>query len=337
MTSRQPKRASPRKLVTISVAAFNEAQAIPALIARLEKVTADLPAYDFELLFVDDGSSDETWACLAEAARKDPRIRVIRLSRNFGFQRALLTNYLNARGDAAIQLDADLQDPPEMIGEFLRLWEAGYSVVYGIRDKRTDSLLMTWLRNSFYRIIDRLSDITLPPGAGDFRLIDRKIIEYLRQHTDRSPYVRGMVAAAGYQQVGIHYDRSPRVAGRSKIGPGKALGIAIDGICSHSTRPLRLITYFGIATSAVTALMAVFYIFYHFAIAETQSPGFTTLVLLLLLSLGVNASALGILGEYLGRIYNNVRGEPISVVQEEFSGEPEAPKADKNPCGSQAR
>jgi glycosyltransferase involved in cell wall biosynthesis len=189
-----------RKLLSICVPVFNEQDNIVPLYERVCSVMGEIAdRYDFELVFTDNHSIDRTFEELAALARKDPRVRVIRFSRNFGFQKSILTNYLNARGDAAIQIDCDLQDPPEMILEFIRLWEQGYKVVYGVRRKRPgDSKVLQQSRKMFYRLIDMLSEEHLPHDAGDFRLIDRVILDYLGTIQDQQPYIRGIIATLGY-------------------------------------------------------------------------------------------------------------------------------------------
>ena len=304
-----------RRLITICIPVYNEELNLGPLLVRLRALAENRADYDFEFLFIDDASEDGTFARLAEEVEHDRRVRVLRLSRNFGFQRVVLTGYLNARGDAAVQIDADLQDPPELISEFITKWEQGYKVVFGIRRRRKENIALHSLRRLAYRIIAYLSDVSLPLDAGDFRLIDRVIIEHLHGYQDRSPYLRGIIATLGYPQIGIPYDRGRRAAGSSKFGIAKLLALAIDGVCSQSTKPLHYITLFGIGMSLAALIGAVVY-FGQYLIFSGEAPrGFTTLVLLLLISLGINSACLGILGEYIGRIYNNVRGEPIFIIE----------------------
>jgi polyisoprenyl-phosphate glycosyltransferase len=305
-----------RPLVTISVPVYNEEQSIPALLARLRAVAASVESsYRFEFLFTDNASEDGSFAMLATEARKDPRIRVLRFSRNFGFQRSILTNYLNARGVVAIQLDADLQDPPELIVEFLKLWREGYKVVYGIRQKREEGAVKEASRKLFYRFLDHISDLSLPRDAGDFRLIDRVIIDHLRDVTDRNPYLRGIIASLGYPQIGVPYVREGRSAGRSKFNLQRLVKLGMDGVTSQSTRPLQYITYFGFALCGVIAVLSLVYLVQGLTMGMSPTPGFTTLVLLSLFSIGMNALFLGILGEYVARIFDNVRGHPFTIIE----------------------
>jgi len=303
-----------RPLITISVPVLNEEGNIDNLLARLDKVTGDNPKYDFEFLFTDNASTDNTFAMLAEKAAGDRRIRVLRFSRNFGFQRSILTNFLNAKGQAAIEVDADLQDPPELITEFLAKWEQGYKVVYGIRRRRIENPALKLARKLHYRLIQSLSEAPVPLDAGDFRLIDRVIIEALRQQADRAPYIRGIIAAMGYPQIGIPYDRATRKAGRTKFNFAALARISIDGICSQSTLPIQYITTFGFFTSLCSAVLIIFYLFYYLAYDGAIARGFTTLVLLILVSLSLQTLFIGVIGEYVGRIFNNVRGGPLTII-----------------------
>ena len=304
------------KLITISIPVFNEAGNIGPLLNRLRAVAASNPEYRFEFLFTDNASGDDTFERLAEEVRRDDRVRVLRFTRNFGFQASILANYLNARGAAAIQIDADLQDPPELIPEFLAAWENGYRVVYGIRRARPENPLVTGARKLYYRLLHRLSDAQVPIDAGDFRLIDRAIIEHLRAVKDNSPYLRGIIAQLGYPQIGIPYDRAGRTAGNSKFGLASLLRLGIDGICSQSSRPLEFITLFGFLLSFLSVVAAMFYFAWFLLAARVPSPGFTTLVILVLLSIGVNAAFVGLLGEYIGRIFRNTREIPGPIIQQ---------------------
>src|SRR4051794_7490218 len=303
-----------RPLITISIPVFNEEGNIDSLIERLQAVTAQNPRYAFEFLVTDNASTDDTFARLAEKADAEPRLRVLRFSRNFGFQRSILTNLLHASGAAAIQIDADLQDPPELITQFLERWERGYKVVYGIRRKRNENVLLQGARKLHYRLINGLSEVPVPLDAGDFRLIDRDVIEHLRTYEDRAPYLRGIIASIGYAQIGIAYERSDRTAGRSKFNFFKLLALSIDGICSQSTKPLQFITIFGFVVSLATAILILIYLAAYLTGDSQEAQGFTTLVLLTLTSIGLNAAFIGLLGEYVGRIYSTARRGPTAIV-----------------------
>ena len=295
---------------------LNEADNIGPLLERLRAVADTHRRYDFEFLFTDNASTDATFERLAQEARTDNRIRVIRFTRNFGFQASILTNYLNARGDAAIQIDADLQDPPELFGEFLAAWEQGYKVVYGIRKSRPENPLLRATRKLFYRVLASLSSVDLPVDAGDFRLIDRVVIEDLRQVRDDAPYIRGTIAQLGYQQIGIPYDREQRRRGSSKFHLLALIRFAVDGVCGQSTKPLELITLLGTIFSIFSLLGALFYFAWYFFVMRKPPAGFTTLVILILLSTSVQTAFIGLLGEYIGRIFRNTRHIPSPIIDQ---------------------
>ena len=315
-----------RKLISLVVPVFNEEENLEPLYAAVTQAIAPLQErYDFELLFTDNHSSDRSFEILAGLAGRDPRVRALRFSRNFGFQKSVLTGFLNARGDAAIQLDCDLQDPPELIPEFLARWEQGYQVVFGIRKNRQEGWLNTAVRKIFYRLIDALSEDHLPHDAGDFRLVDRCVLEGLRRIDDQQPYVRGTIAAMGFNQVGVEYTRGARQRGQSKFSFMALLGLALDGILNHSIVPLRLSTYVGLMISVLTFLGVLVYGVGRFVFGQKWPPGFATTTVLILFSLSLNALFLGIIGEYLGRIYQQVKKRPLTIVEREIGGAAQAP------------
>ena len=249
-----------RPLITICVPVLNEEGNIDRLIHRLREVAGQNNSYEFEFLFTDNASTDSTFAKLADWITREPRLRAFRFSRNFGFQRSILTNLLNARGAAAIQIDADLQDPPELIPAFLEYWRKGYKVVYGIRRGRQENPLLLIARKLHYRMISMLSETEVPFDSGDFRLVDRVIIDHLRDYSDRAPYLRGLIASLGYPQIGIPYDRSIRATGTSKFNFFSLLTLSLDGVCSQSVKPLQFITMFGFGLSLVSAMLVVLYL-----------------------------------------------------------------------------
>ncbi len=306
-----------RKLISICVPVLNEAANIQPFYDRVSAVIGGLSErYDFEFVFTDNHSSDRTFEILTELAQRDRRIRAIRFSRNFGFQRSILTNYRHARGVAAIQLDCDLQDPPEMIVDFLRHWEQGYQVVYGVRRRRPKEAL--WLRLSrraFYRLIDLLSEERLPHDAGDFRLVGDKILEYLRRYNAPQPYLRGTISTLGFRQIGIAYDRSPRSLGKSKFNLFSLLELAVDGLCNHSIVPLRLASLLGLVLFFLAVLGAIYYAIGRFSFAASWPVGLASSSILTLFSIGMNALFLGIIGEYVGRIFKAVKMAPVAVIE----------------------
>ena len=312
---------SGRRLITICVPVFNEELNIEPLHAALLPIMDQLSdRYDFELLFTDNHSTDHTFEALERLAARDVRVRAIRFSRNFGFQRSIATGYANARGDAAIQIDCDLQDPPALVVEFVRKWEQGYKVVYGVRSSRKESWWMNFVRKMFYRIIDSLSEDELPLDAGDFRLLDRCVLDELQKFEDNQPYLRGTIAALGFDQIGIPYDRAERQRGASKFSFSELIGLALDGILNHSVVPLRIATYLGLAISVLTFAGILAYGIGRLFFGTNWPPGFTTIIILILGSLSLNALFLGIIGEYLGRIYRQVKRRPLTVTEREING-----------------
>ncbi|MEW6279167.1 MAG: glycosyltransferase family 2 protein [Candidatus Eremiobacterota bacterium] len=303
------------RLLSIVVPVYNEEDNVHRLYEALLPVMRGLQErYRFELIFTDNHSTDRTFPILRSLAESDPRVRVFRFSRNFGFQKSIFTGYLKARGDAVIQVDCDLQDPPSLIPEFVEKWEQGFQVVYGVRRKRQEGWLVTTLRKTFYRLLNFLSEDTLPPDAGDFRLIDRRIVEELRLIDDQQPYLRGAIATLGFNQVGIPYDRAAREHGESKFGVGDLVRLAVDGIANHSTLPLRLASMVGFVTTILTMLAAVFYIVGRFRGGDWPA-GFATVTVLILFSTSLNAIFFGVIGEYLSRIYQQVKRRPLTVIE----------------------
>ena len=303
--------------ISFIVPVYNEEDNIDSFYAEISSVMKPLSdKYDWEFIFTDNHSEDDTFYKLAELSKLDEKIRVIRFSRNFGFQKSILYGYLNANGDVAIQIDCDLQDPPELIPKFIEYWEKGYKVVFGIREQRKEPLILEFFRKLFYRLIDFLSEDTLPRDAGDFRLIDRKIIENLRSMDDSTPYLRGAIATMGFSQIGIPHKRNVRLKGKSKFGYKELMQLAIDGVTNHSTVPLRLATYMGLSCFLLSLLGMLFIFFSKVFFGQDWPAGFAMIILILLFSLSINSFFLGILGEYLGRIYKQVKNGPLVIVED---------------------
>jgi dolichol-phosphate mannosyltransferase len=308
---------STKPLISIVVPVFNEELNVEPFYVEVNKALEPLSEeYDFEFVFTDNHSTDQTFTILRQLALRDPRISVYRFSKNFGYQRSIMTGYSRARGAAAIQLDVDLQDPPSLLPRFLEVWREGADVVYGIRIKRQEGWLITLQRNLFYRLIDRLSEERLSVDAGDFRLISRRIIDLLKSFEDAQPYLRGTIATLGFKQVGIPYSRNARVRGESKFPFSKLVSLAIDGILNHSVVPLRLATYFGLTVSVLTLLSVAVYVVGKLLMGAQWPAGFATLAALILVSISINAMLLGIIGEYIGRMYRQVRKKPLTIIED---------------------
>lgn len=308
---------SSNKLISIVVPVFNEESNILPLFDALKPIMESLKTkYDFEVIFTDNHSIDATFSILSDLVLTHSFIRVYRFSKNFGYQKSILTGYIKSRGDAVIQLDCDLQDPPALMVNFLEKWEAGCDVVYGIRLTRTnESKVIHLLRKLFYRAVNSLSDDHLPLDAGDFRLVDKKIIDLLRQVNDANPYLRGLIASMGFRQEGVPYHRSQRDRGTSKFSIGALFSLAVDGILNHSIIPLRAASFFGIVVSIATIVGILSYLAGRIFFGVSWPAGFTTLTILLLFGIGINALFLGIIGEYLGRIYQQVKARPQVIIE----------------------
>jgi polyisoprenyl-phosphate glycosyltransferase len=304
------------KLLSIVVPVYNEELNVEPLYEAVNSALAQIAdRYRWEFVFTDNCSNDRTFDRLEALAARDSRVRAYRLTRNFGFQRSILTGYRLARGAAAVQIDCDLQDPPELIVDFVKHWEAGYRIVFGVRRSRDEPLRMRAARRLFYRLIARLSNDDLPHDAGDFRLIDRDVLDLLHGYSDESPYLRGYIASLGYRQFGVPYDRAQRRRGKSAFGLAALVNLAIDGIVSHSILPLRLASFVGIVVS-VLALLGIGIYAVMWVIGDRDWPaGFATLAILLLISIALNAVFLGIVGEYLARIYRQLKPGPLTIVE----------------------
>lgn len=308
-----------RPLVSLCVPMFNEEENVDCFFETITKAIEPLAAeYRFEIVVTDNHSTDATFEKLMVWAGRDGRIRVFRFSKNYGYQKSILTGYLQASGDAVIQLDCDLQDPPELISEFLAKWREGCRVVYGIRRTRQEGWLIHQMRRIFYRLVNFLSEEDLPLDVGDFRLIDRCVVDALGMMEDAQPYLRGTIAAMGFQQAGIPYDRRARERGESHFSFADLLNLALDGILNHSVMPLRLASFFGIAVSLVTLLAGLGYVAMRVFLDVQWPAGFTTLAALTLMGISVNALFLGIIGEYLGRIYKQVKRKPMVLIEHAY-------------------
>ncbi len=303
-------------LVSVLIPALNEELTAQTAYDRVVAVFEGLPEYSLEIVFTDNHSTDRTFEILQGIAARDTRVRVIRFSRNVGYQRSVLTAYRAARGDCAIQLDCDLQDPPELIPMMLDRWREGHQVVYGVRKSLPDGPVVAATRRGFYALIDKISDDNLPRNAGEFRLVDRRILDELQRVEDRSPYVRGLISGMGFSAVGFEYDRQARTAGESKFPFRAMLALAIDGLINHSLVPLRIASIVSAIVGVLTFLLMIGYVIGRVVFGQEWPAGFATTTILLLLSITLNAMLLGILGEYVGRIFLQSKdiGRPLIEV-----------------------
>ena len=303
-------------LLTVVVAAFNEADALPLLHPRLQAVAVRLreDGIATQVLYVDDGSSDGTWRVLEEIARDDPQVALLRLSRNFGKEAALTAALDAVTQGAAMILDADGQDPPELIPQFVDKWRDGYDDVHGTRTLRDGE---GWFKrataHAFYRVMDRLSPTPVPRDTGDFRLLSPRALDALRQLRERQRFMKGLFGWIGFNRIAIPYDRAPRAAGRSKFNFWKLWNLALEGITSFSTAPLRLATYLGLGTALVAFVYGVWVIVKKLLWGDPVA-GFPTLMAVIVFLGGIQLLALGMIGEYLGRLYMEVKQRPLYLV-----------------------
>ena len=311
-------------ILSIIAPVKDEEDAILPFVARVRAVIEALPdpaAKSFEILFVDDGSKDSTMERIRAAHSADKRIRAVSLSRNFGKEAALSAGLDYASGAAVVPMDADLQDPPEMLGEMLAKWRDGFEIVYGVRNNReTDSLPKRLTADLYYRAHNWLSADKIPEHAGDFRLLDRKVVDVIRAMPERNRFMKGLFAWAGFRQASVSYARQPRQTGETKFHSWKLWTFALDGITSASTVPLRVWSYLG-GTIAILAIAYALYVIIRTIIWGVEVPGYASMMVAVLLLGGLQLFSLGILGEYVGRILTETKARPLYVVRDEVGGD----------------
>lgn len=307
--------ATARGLLSVVVPVFNESAVIRAFYDRATRALDAIPGFDFELVFVDDGSRDDSYAQLAALAAADSRVRVVKFSRNFGHQIAITAGLDHARGDCVVFIDADLQDPPEVIAQMVEKWREGYEVVYGVRaDRAGEGRLKLLTASAFYRLLKTITKVEIPVDVGDFRLIGGRAAAELRRLREKDRFVRGLVSWIGFRQTGVAYNRDRRFAGETKYPYSKMLKFALDGVTSFSTLPLKLATWLGYASSAL-AFLYLASVFVQKLLGYTVQ-GWATIMVAVLFIGGVQLISLGIIGEYLGRLFNESKPRPMYIVEE---------------------
>jgi polyisoprenyl-phosphate glycosyltransferase len=303
----------PRPTLSVVIPVYNEQENLPPLYERLT-VTLDGIGLSYEILFVDDGSRDGSLALLRELERADSRVVLVELARNFGHQVAISAGLDHARGDGVIVMDADLQDPPEVLPRFIAAWRAGNDVVYAVREQRKEGALMRMAYAGFYRLLQRVAQIDIPLDAGDFCIMDRRVVDLLNGMPERNRFVRGIRSWVGLNQVGLPYERQGRYAGAPKYTMSRLIYLALDGLVSFSYLPLRIITVLGFVVSAISILLAVFYTVQRLTIGLSP-PGFATLTVAIFFLSGMQLVTIGVIGEYVGRIFEEVKQRPLYVVR----------------------
>ncbi len=305
-----------KKLISLIIPAFNEEDCVDELARRLKAVFESESQYDFEVVVVENGSVDTTWVKLQHIAGVDARFKILKLSRNFRMDGGLTAGLDHIKGDACVLMTADLQDPPELIPQFLRFWEQGYENIYGVITKREGTgPIRTMNSKLFYLLAGKLTDGRIPRNASDFRLVDKKVYIAVKGMTERNRFVRGLFAWAGFNSIGVPMERPPRFGGVSNAHTLKVLDLAFKGIFAHSYKPLRLITVFGFILSALS-FISILPLFFLWLFVGVPFAGFGTLVGLFLLVFGIVSLMLGILSEYVGLIYEEVKARPNYVVSE---------------------
>ena len=308
--------------ISIIIPLYNESAGIEHLFARLTPVLQQLKT-SYEIICINDGSQDNTLEQLLEFNQKDKTIKIVNLSRNFGKEIALTAGIDYAKGAAVIPIDADLQDPPELIEQLIAKWREGYDVVYATRRSRQGE---SWLKKisakAFYRTIGRMSHVPIPANTGDFRLLDRRVVEAIKKLPERTRFMKGLFAWVGYRQTSILFDREPRFSGKTTWNYWKLWNFALDGIISFSFLPLKVWSYVGISISLLSLMYALMLVI-RTIVLGVDVPGYASLMVAILFLGGVQLITLGVLGEYLGRVYEEVKGRPLYFVREEYGFEPQ--------------
>jgi polyisoprenyl-phosphate glycosyltransferase len=304
-----------RPMISVVIPCFNEEEVIDATHAQLIEALGESTEFDLEVVYVDDGSKDRTAAALATLCNKDERVSAVLLSRNFGHQHAVTAGLEQARGDAVVIMDADLQDPPEVVLEFIGKWRQGADIVVGVRSEREGETHFKRLTAAlFYRLLNAISEVPITNDAGDFRLMDRRVVDQLNALPERERFVRGLVSWLGFNQVEVAYRRAPRYAGATKYPLWKMVRFALDGFVSFSRAPLRLATLIGTFAFGL-AMVGILYAIITRLFTQVWVPGWTLLFIAVLLMGGVQLVALGVIGEYMGRVYTEVKGRPVYIAK----------------------
>ncbi len=308
------------KTISILIPAYNEAPVLEQLMTRLGNLASNVKDYEFEFLFVNDGSKDKTLEIIKGFAEIDPRVSYINLSRNFGKEIGMIAGLDHVTGDATVVIDADLQDPPELIPEMIKLWEEGYDDVYAKRKSRDgESWLKKFTSKMYYKTLQSITRIPIQEDTGDFRLLDRRVVEALKEFRESQRNAKAMFSWVGFHKKEILYDRDPRAAGETKWNYMKLIELAIDGITSFTTAPLRIATYSGIIVSAL-AFIYLLILVIRTIFFGTDLAGYPSMMAVILFLGGVQLLSLGIIGEYVGRIFNETKQRPLYLIEEYHNG-----------------
>ncbi|MBN9398481.1 glycosyltransferase [Candidatus Saccharibacteria bacterium 47-87] len=318
------------KTISVLIPAYNEEPVLEKLFTRLANLANEVKEYDFEFLFVNDGSKDNTLGIIKDFAEKDSRVSYINLSRNFGKEIGMIAGLDYVQGDATVIIDADLQDPPELIPEMIKLWEEGYDDVYAKRRSREgESWLKKYTSKMYYRTLQKITHIPIQEDTGDFRLLDKRVVEAIRQFRDTQRNAKAIFSWVGFHKKEILYDRDERAAGMTKWSYPKLVNLAIDGITSFTTAPLRISTYVGAGVSILAFLYLLFLVI-RTTFFGTDLAGYPSMMAVILFLGGVQLLFLGIIGEYVGRIFNETKQRPLYLIEEYHNGKTPKKTRSKN-------
>ena len=308
------------KKISVVIPMYNEEEVANKSYTRIKEILENLKQYEYEIIFIDDGSKDTTLNILQEIAKENERVKVISFSRNFGHQAAVTAGIKEVTGDAIVIIDADLQDPPELIPDMLKLWEEGNEVIYGKRKKRKgESAFKLVTAKMFYKTLNALSDVEIPKDTGDFRLIDRKIIDVVNGLPEHNKFLRGLFSWVGFKQVPYEYERQERIAGKTKYPLKKMVKLATDGIISFSTKPLKLVGGLGIITIIISIIILIYSLVSYAFRLNQLSPGWTSIMVAITLFSGVQLLSIWIMSEYIARIYDETKNRPEYIIDKKIN------------------
>ena len=308
------------KKISLVIPMYFEEKVVEECYNRVSKVLKNLKNYEYEIIFINDGSKDKTQELLEEISRKDKNVKIISFSRNFGHQAAVTAGLKETTGDAVIIMDADMQDPPEIIPDMIELWENGNEVIYGKRKSRKgESKFKLLSAKAFYKILNALSDVDIPQDTGDFRLVDRKVVEKINSLPEHNKFLRGLWSWLGFKQCAYEYDRKERFAGKTKYPFKKMLKLASDGIISFSSKPIKLVGMLGIISIVISFAILIYALISYFCNLNNLSAGWTSLMCAITFFAGVQLLSLWIISEYIGRIYDETKGRPQYIVDKKIN------------------
>ncbi|MBR2704768.1 MAG: glycosyltransferase [Clostridia bacterium] len=308
------------KKISVIIPMFNEQEVVDECYKRLNSILKSLEEYDYEMVIINDGSKDNTYNMISKIAQVDKKVKVLSFSRNFGHQAAVTAGLKYSTGDAVLIIDADLQDPPELIPDMLKLWEQGYDVIYGKRKSRAgESPFKLFTAKMFYKTLNSLSNVEIPKDTGDFRLVDKKVVDVINELPEHNKFLRGLFSWVGYKQTPFEYERKRRFAGKTKYPLRKMLKLAGDGIISFSNKPLKLVGCLGLFSIVISMVLLVYALISYFCNLNDLSSGWTSLMIGITFFAGVQLFSLWIMSEYIGRIYDEVKQRPQFIIDKKIN------------------